>query len=343
MTGSRTPYLLVAMVLALCAAPRASLAKDELDSIVKKDKLSDGDVATIDTVVEQRVRKLSDAAKNPKQLRDARDALIATATVKQATPAGLDAYAASCSKSLIGPVLSENLAVGLEATRVLTELSNARCIETLTSALRSPHAAVRYRAAIGIRDLHTKIAPNRAAARPTLSALGSAGALEENELVLRSIYEAIDFKKSASTFQFGDDSAAALSEIFTARLAALDRGSRDESKDTAGLEAAGRCFADANDAHKAEIVAALIAFLGKQVDRYCAADTAPEYVPSLQPVARTTEGSLKNALDSARVAAPDFPVSRNMAQKVTDAARKATRDGLEEWRSAVNKSPWPVR
>lgn len=343
MIGSRTPYLLLAIAVTLCAAPRASLAKDELESIVKKDKLSDGDVATIDTVIEQRVRKLAEAAKNPKALRDARDALIATATVKQATSAGLDAYAASCSKSLIGPVLSDSLAVGLEATRVLTELSNPRCVETLTSALRSPHAAVRYRAAVGIRDLHAKIASNRAAVRPTLSALGSAGALEENELVLRSIYEAIDFKKSAANFQFGDDSAAALSEIFTARLVALNRGSRDESKDTAGLEAAGRCFADANDAHKFEIVAALIAFLGRHADRYGATDTAPEYISSLQAVARTTEGSLKTALDFARVGAPDFPVSRNMTQKVTDATRKAVQDGLNEWREAANKSPWPVR
>lgn len=343
MSGRRIFHFFIALSAAMLLQPATSIARDDLEAIVRKDTLNNSDLATIETVVNQRVKRFNEASNNAKQRREARDALIATAKVSKASQAGLDAYAEACAGPLVGAVTSDKLQVGLEAVQILIELNNPRALDALCSALGSSHAAVRYRAAIGVRALHSRIAGDRGLARTALSALGNAGSSEENEHVLRAIYEAIDFKSGVAAFQFSDDSAAALLDVWQGRLAQLRRGSRDEWKDVSGFECAGRNFSDASNSHKAELVAALFEFLKIMAARYDSADSASDYIPTLRDAAKSLEQSLEQILRSASVDSPSNAVSGKMADKRTDSSQKAVQEGLEAWRAALNKSPWPLR
>lgn len=342
MPGSRNSYFIFAIAAAHFCMPSVSFARDELEAIVRKDKLSSADVATIETVVRDRAKKLSNASKNPKQLRDTRNALIATAKVSKASQAGLDAYALACSSELISTVTQDELQLGLEAVQVLVELNHANCAEALSAALRSTHPAVRYRAAIGIRALHARIKDNRAACRSALASLAGTGALEENDVVLRAIYQAIDFKASVPNFQNSDDAAGALIDVFAGRINQLARGSRDEWKDTVGFESAANCFADATAAHKADLVVQLARFLAEMVGRYQEPDTSPDYIPTLQSTTKTLESTLQKFLKSANLDAPSNPVSGKMATTRTESSKGAVQAGYTEWIEAFKKSPWPI-
>lgn len=343
MRGRCIFLILIAILIGSAVTPVAAQGRDELEAIVRKDKLTAGDRATIETVVNQRAKKLLDAAGKPKPLREARDVIIATSRVDKATAAGLEAYAGAVTQALTSSVGTDDLSLGLEITQILIALDHAQTSDALAAALSSPHSAIRYRAAVGIRSIHTKVVGDRSAARTVLSALARAGAGEAHELVIRAIYEAVDFKKTIPSAQIGDECASALCDIFAGRLGRLARGSRDEWIDASGFEAAGRCFSDALDSRKRVMVERLFGFLEFHVARYVDKDTTAEYVPTLVRTTQTLERVLRDILRTANANAPSSLAAAAMAPNRSESAAAAVRKALSEWKSALNKSPWPLQ
>lgn len=338
----RILHPLVATFILLGLGSTVAEARDELEAIVRKDKLSASDRATIESEVNRRARRLEESAGKARQLREARDILTATAKVSKASADGLQTYAEAVTQKLSPLAATHDLALGLEVVEVLAILNHPATAEALAAALTSPNSAVRLRAAVAIRNMHSRLLTDRAACRMVLSALGRAGATEKNDVTLRGIYGAISFGDGAPSAQLDDEIAAALCEIFPRRSAMLQAGSGDEWADTPGFEAAGRVFANAADARKKQLVSYLLDFLERHVDRYASPDTAPEYIPTLAAATRALEQTLRTALQSANLSAPSTLASAKMSERRTDASRKAVQSALSDWREAFSKSPWAV-
>lgn len=338
----RILFPLIVVTAGMLLVPAISRASDELEPIVRKDALAASDRARIETIVAQRAKKLEDAADKPSSLRDARDFLIATATVDKATRSGLDAYAEACASALSPAITGDKLALGLESIQVLLKIDSVRTSDALAGGLRSPFAAVRFRAASGLKSLHKQLASDTSACRGILSALGRAGAEETDEFALRAIYEAINFKADVPAFKACDEIAAALNEVFRSRLDSLRSIGRDEWKDIPGFEAAAACFKESNDSHRRELVRNLYRFLENAAERYAAEGTTDQYVPTLVSTTESAERALSTMAREGGASEITSSLSTSMKSKRTDASRKAVRDALKSLKSALSKTPWPV-
>ncbi len=335
-------FPLIVITAGLLLSPAALFASDELEPIVRKDTLSASDRARIDTIVGQRVKRLEDAASDPRRRRDARDALIETSQVQNATPAGMEAYASACSSGLVSSLTSEDLGLSLDAVQILQKIDHPRTADALAAGLRSPHAAVRYRSAAVLKGLQKRLAGDAATCRGILGALGRAGAEETNELALRAIYEAINFKSAGTEFKANDEMAAALLDIFAGRLDSLSRVGRDEWKDISGFEAAAACFKDASESRRKELVKSLYLFLANDVDRYAAESTSSEYLPTLVSATRAAEQALSRMIRDGGADPINSTISSSMNPRRSDADKKAVRDSLAALKAALDRTPWPA-
>lgn len=330
-----------AVVLAVTAVSPRALAQDPLETIVTKRKIDNRDRATIETEVALRAKRLIDAGTDDDRRASARERLTTTCHTKGATTAGLDAYAGACADELASLTTSEAFEAGFDAISVLVELDNANAAPALAVALKSPHAAIRYRAARGLQRLHKKLAKSREACREILRALGDAGAAEQQEVVLKMIYEAIDFGADMQDPDLADGCARALDAVFGRRLAELKAGRRNETTDLRGYQAAAGSYAAAGAAQKTRLIGHMAGFLTHAVARYFAEDTAEDYLPTLAELISEAENVIHAMIKASKKREPskrigDVTKGRRPTPKMEQAAQAA----LADLKAVLKGDPW---
>lgn len=334
--------ILLAVVGLLLFMPTLSRAQDSLDSIIKSKDISRSQEATMEAEVALRFRRLLDA-KSPDSRESARERIIKTASTPGASPAGLAAYAKICAAESINMVSGDSLDQGTDGVIVLTSLENANTADALAEALKSRHAVVRLMAARGIVQLHAKLKDDASKCRRLLAALGRAGAAEQDSIVLRVIYQAIDFKAKNASFKHASESADALVAVLEARLSMLEGGLRDETSDESAVDAAMHSYGDAGKSTQSKLISAMSRYLAVCVDRYFDPDTASDYLPTLGRLAgRIDDAIRKMAADSkASISCDKLKLSPKSAgnKKQHDEAVKVV-DCIS---TALSGDPWNVR
>ena len=318
-------------------------AQDRLDAIMKKEKLTQQDKATLKAEVAQRCNRLLEPDTSPELRADQREKLVRSAKIDGASPAGLEAYAEYCAEELIGTVAGENYALALAAIMTLVDLDHAKCMEAYVAALASEHAAVRYLGAKGIKDVQVRVKDDRGACSTALGALGRAGATEKDELVLRMVYEAIDFPKVAKDFKFGGECAAALSAVFAGRLAKLEAGSRDELKDGPGIAYATTIYKQASPEQQAELIGLIERLMESAVNRYFESDTAKEFRPRLAGLINQEEQAIHAMIEASGKKPPGKKVEEALkGGSASDNQKAEAKAAMDDLRKVLAGEPWKL-
>ena len=335
-------WLLVpAVFLAVIGISTSTLAQDRLEAIVTKRKITNRDRAKIEAEVAQRAKRLADAGKDDHRRNVAREILLKTSQISGTTQAGLDAYAEACASELASLTTSELFETSFDAISVLIELDNVNTAEALAAALRSRHAATRFRAARGLQRMHKKLANHQRACRKILRALGDAGAVEKQDVVLRVIYEAIDLSGDVKNPGAAEGCAHALNTVFESRLEQLESGKRNETVDLPGLRAAANCYAATNAEQKALLIGSVARFLTHTVDRYVAADTAEDHLPVLAKLIKTSEATIHSMIKASQKRPPSKKVGSVLNGRApTSKTKQDARDALTDLAAILRGDPW---
>ena len=331
--------LMTAVMAAVVAVAGLASARDVLEPIVKKPKLSDVDLAELRSEVAQRAKKLADTGEDAERRKAAVAELIATSKIKNASPAGLDAFALACGDELSSLVTHRQRGVARGAVRVLVVLDRVHTANALARALHSEHPEARFTAARGLHALHRAIAGQPATSRTVLRALGEAGAREKDELVLREIYRAINFCGDVPNMLQADESAKALLKVLTSRVDQLAGGSRDEWKDRLAYKAALDCFAKASPTQQRALLNGMAGFLSGLVDRYGDKGTSKAFLPTLRELVAEAEGALHKMMRAANLNAPADDILSVVKRKPSSKTRKQAKDALAELRKTLGPTP----
>lgn len=341
MRGPRTIHCL--LVAAIAAASPLAAGADPLAPIVEKTQLERADIATIETYVKQRVRRLVDAGKDADARGKAREAILETASHRKASQAGLTAYAEAVANEIVGTVLGTDVfETTLDAVLILNAIDNPGTATALAQSLHSRHAAVRYRAALGIKRQHAALAGDPSAVDSVLRALKIAGAKERDELVLRAIYEAVDFCSTVKDFNRAADVADALVEILGARISQLEGGSRDEWRDEAGIAAAAACYPKASAEQQKRLIVLVHRYQRVLADRYAARDIASEYLPTLRRLALACDRAINRMIQSSNAAPPSRGLVDAMKPRPSADAVKAVEAVVADYAAVLSKDPWKL-
>jgi hypothetical protein len=319
-------------------------AQDSLEPIMTKASLSREDIGALGSEVSDRVRKL-ESARSPADHTNARKKLINPSTIKGATPAGLDAFAIACAKELGPLTTSDKLETGMDAALVLQELNHAKAAEACATALSSSHAAVRMIAARGLQRLHPKIKDDAAMCETVLKAVGEAGAKEQDERVLRVLYQVTNFSKDAPEFKFAQQAARALNQILATRVSQLSSGSHDESRDEAGLEAATACYKAAGP-EQGELGRNVYGLLSAAVDRYLQPALDPSYRPVLAGLIGRIETALHGMIRDSNGKVPTQKIADLIKGKASADVSKQSKQveaAMVELRSTLKGDPWRLQ
>lgn len=332
---------MAAVAVVITSLPCEALARDVLAEIVAQAKLSDRDRAKITSEVTQRAKELVDAQSDAGRRKDARDTLVGTARVKNATPVGIEAYAEACADQLGGIVTNPRLEPALDAILVLVAIDHVNATNALATATLSPHAAVRYRAIRGIQLLQPRLAKDEQACRTALRALGRAGAAEQEELVLRITYEAVDFRARIPDFRFAQAGAEALNTVLASRLDRLRAGSGDAWKDVDAFAAAENYYPNAGAAQQSLLVHHVGGILSVLVDKYCDSATSRGSLGGLKSIVEKAEGALRHMMQASGVGAPSKRVSEALnTKKVDSASKQQAKEALADLQALLKKAPW---
>ena len=331
-------FVVIATVL---VGSQAHIAKaQDIGTILKKPAISAVDRGVLETELGQRVKRLFGNAA-ALTATDARTKLVQPTKEKDVTKAGLDAYADVLAGELDRYVGQPEFNQALVATLVLKELESVKTVDSLVTALKSPHRAVRFAAVQGLQALRPRFKDDETVAGSVLTALGKAGADEKDEQVLRRVYETLNFKTVAAEFKFNDQAAAALSEIFAARLRQLAGGMRDEYRDEEGYAAAASCYPGASPARQAALIGALYGFLRISLDHYFDSDVPPEAVPVVIRRIQRLEKAIGDMISASKGTPP-----RSIAERLKSGDRqkqeKEARAGLEELHGILKGEPWKL-
>ncbi len=336
--------LIACFAIATFLAPAApARAQDPLEPLMKQDKLTRGQRATMEAELSLRANRLRDAGTNAQLRTEARDRILKTAATSGATQGSLDAYAEICAGELSGITGAELLETAMEAVMILSQLNNAQTVDALAAGLRSRHAAVRLMSARSIQRLHDLIKDDQKKCSAVLRALGRAGAREPDEHVLRVTYQAVDFKSSVRNFKFADLSAKALTEIFQGRLEQLDGGSRDEMRDEYGIEAAARCYADGSRDDKAKLIGSLARFMEHTLARYFDPDMAAESLTAVVRYIGRIEDVLHEMAKASNVTLSCERLKLNPRSADKQDQDAASRAAIECIFTALRGEPWKIR
>ncbi len=334
----------IVIFAAAAIGPSTALAQDRLASIITKQKLTRQDIAQIEAEVPERARKLADAASNERERTRARERLLSTARTQGATKAALDVYAEVCSKELESAAASQNFTVGFDAVGVLIELDHPNASGALAKGLTSPHAAVRYRAARGLRLLQSKFKDDESKCRTIIRALAAAGATERDPAVLGMIYQAINFYPDVPDFKFGDESARALNVLLEGRLKRLREGGLDESLDLPAFDLAVACHAAAAEPERIRLAQHLAPFLSHAVLRYLDGHASEEQSAYLSTVVKRMEESMHALIKSSKKSVPKTSLASELASKsAPERKRQAVRAALDELSNILKGEPWNLR
>lgn len=332
---------LVVILIAAACRPSTVAAQDRLAAVVTKAKLTKQDVAQIEAEVPDRVKKLFDAGANEKERARARERLLATVKTAGVTKAGLDAYAEACASRLEPLTTSDLFETGFDAVTVLAEMDNPNTAGAFATALKSKHAAVRYRAARGIKLLHGGLKDDAERCKVAVRALGDAGAGERDPLVLGAIYSALDFYADAPDFQFGADCAGAVAALLAGRAKAAQAGGFDPLVDGQGLALAAASYVSATDAVKTRLVQYSAALLSSAVEVYSDSQTADEYLPTLAGAIKKMEDSVHAMIRASKKSPPEPTISSELSSKAAPAKKQeAAKAALKELMTVLKGDPW---
>lgn len=334
----RSRCLSMIVLVVISAMSDAALARDKLESTIKKEKLSRRDRSEIETEVQTRAKKLAEAGDNSSRRKDARDALISTIRIKKASQAGIIAYAQACGDELANLVTNSKFEIALDAAIVLVELANNQTAKALARALLSEHPAVRYLAARGIQQLHKDLAASQEDSVMVLKALGRAGASESDAIVLRMVYNAINFHADVQNYQFADDCARALNEVFATRTERLKNGSHDEWKDEMGYSAALDCYAKATRAQQRELIKHMVEFLKNHLDRYFDQETAQSYLRTLKSHVKEVESAIYRMMEASSIQPPSNRLSNLLRRNPTAKMESEAKAALAELTTLLERS-----
>jgi hypothetical protein len=335
--------LRLGLFLSLLVAATASSARAQgrLEDAIKKPKPTRGDIATIEAEVNQRVKKLSEAAGDATRLADAKEKLTKPTKSKEASPAGLAALAQACAKALSPLVSDEDLDVGMAAVMILREMDDASCAEALAAAMRSPHQSIRLMGARSIQLLHKKLKGKKEACGVVLAALGQAGAAEKEPTVIRVIYDAL--KLDAGDDQ-ADAVADAINQVLSGRVKVLNEGGRNEQLDLKGVEIAAACYARAAQPQRTALVRNLRDLLVHTVDHYFEPDIGSEQLPRISTTISRIETALMAMVKESKATPPSGKIADIIKAKSTDKVKqeKQAREALEGWMKVFRGEPWKI-
>lgn len=329
--------------VAIAATTQPLRGQEQVESILKKPTLSAADRGVLEAEVSNRVKSFIARSAGP-QASEARDKLSKPAKAKEASNAGVETWVELVAGELDHPVAEGEFDTALASVIVLEELDHPKAIDTLTTGLHSKHAGVRYAAARALGQLRSRIKDDPAACQRAAGALGQAGAVERDELVLRRIYLSLNFKAAAPDFKLDDQAAAGLNEVLAGRAQRLKAGSRDEYKDEECLAAATACYPGASVTRQAAMVESLYLILQATVDHFLEPDTAPEAQPAMARLAQRIERTLHDMIRLSKATPPSKLVSDLLKSPGSDRQKldKEVRAGLEELRGVLRGDPWKL-
>jgi hypothetical protein len=335
----RLRLLLPALLVIASATGSPARGQDGLASIVRKASIGRSDRATIRSEVVQRVNQLQKANLDPDRRASARERLIQTDQTKGISAAGRDVYAQVCSEELAGLTTHARWQTGFDALDVLIALDNAYTASALAAGLQSRHEVNRYRAAFGLHQLHSKLGAD-SDRRLILRALADAGEVETQEIVLRRIYQAIDFRAAATDGELADTCAGALDRVLSSRLAQLRKGKRNEAADALGYTAAARCYASAGASMQRLLISHMRGFLGHAADRYFAADTARTYRGTLTGVIRQCEDVIHGMIQASNQRVPGSRVGEAFKRGSKQRKQRNAGAALASLDVVLGGKPW---
>lgn len=340
---SFTRWLWIAAVAAtVWAAP--ARAEDKLANIVKKQDLTSEDKARIDQEVEDRAKRVVDAAdKSPSDREDARNRLLDTLSVSGASDPALNYYADRCAHHLGVLLLSNSRPAAEDAAMVIRAVGRPETAKALITGLRSPFESVQYHCAVGIKNLHQQIGGDRSLASDALQVLGDVGAKTNSEILLRVIYEAIDFAGAIPNFPLSDQEANALTQVMKARLERIELGSQDELKDSAGYKAAfdlGKTKTSVEA--KRELLKVLAGMLDAHARRYGNRETYRDYLPTLRRLVEELERAIGALLQSEQTNMPSQTLSDVVKERPNASRAREAMAAVDDLRRVLKQPPWSI-
>lgn len=236
----------IALALATYAQdPPTTQPGNELRAVQEKPALTDDDRQIIRRVIDRRVADIVAGTPGPalSQLRE--DA--------KGSNAYREAYAAALIDGVGQTYKTAKLVPGTQLIALLGSLNEAVTQRVLIEALSDKRPAVRTAAAIGLRNLHAKLAQlGGAYFTDTLSALKEAGKAESSTVALKAIYQALNFAEGGATSPDVKANAAALLEVLEDRATRQYAAGavRAEGADTVGIQALSTLKAGLTDAER---------------------------------------------------------------------------------------------
>lgn len=317
-------------------------AQTDMAALAGKRQFSRSELAEIASWVQEKAAALRRAQRSTDRVR-VRDDFLRLLGEAGVTQEFREAFGRECGRSLKPLLGNTDVIIAHTAVQIIAQCSAAASCDALATALSSPHAAVRYRAARAIEALHGRLKLPQEY-EPVLDALGQAGAAETDPIVLDRIYRAVDFGGGG---QFAGQAAIAkaLVTILDARLKAFENGVRHESVDVPAFEAAGRVYAAVRDEElRNKLVTALARYLAYGGERYLELGPASGGVALAAPVQHCEEALVQIVRSANGAGSP--PTVRVAAQMTANGDEKTIRKALAGWigdksdRGVLNGPPW---
>lgn len=291
----------------------------ELRPLQEKASLTDDDRAVIRRTVDRWVGDVGATANAVSQLRDE----------SKGSNAYREAYAAAVIDSVNNGYKTAKNGTAAQLIAVLSVLNEAPAQKVLVEALADKRPPVRATAAVGLRNLHAKLAQlGGAYFTDTLSALKEAAKAETSTVALKAMFQALNFSEGGANSPDVKANAAAILEVIDDRATKQYATGKvkAEGADTVGLQALSALKAGLSDAERdrlTQAVARIISYavtvyanelsgakeslssasaerrnafelLIEECERQLADQLKPKTTPSVSKAMQTSEGSKKS-------------------------------------------------
>ncbi len=336
MASTNRSLLAVLVMLGGALAPAVAqpAEKDVIKQLQVKADLSDQDKAALQTWTEQRVQAIAsdDPATAAVGVRELRKAY------EQGSPTFKAALAEVYARLARGAYKRAGREAAARLITLVTVFKQPDAPALLVEAIADKRVPVRAAAAVGLRRLRQELATGEAATFAQVQqALATAGAKESSAVVLKTIYEALDYTK-AGALPDAQANATAVLNLLVGRGQQYAGGKVSaEAADTPGLELAGKLLDRYNDDQKKRLLEASARMLAYGVSRY---------VDDLYQVDDKKSGPVRVALRNrfeqfiiaaenlltvlARPASPPA-VSKTMQESVADEKRINVANAMKQW------------
>ena len=238
--------------------------QDVIERLQGKNVLSDEDTAALRAWVEQRVQALAagDPAGSATAVKDLRGSY-------KGTPSFKEAYLTACAEVIGGAYKQAKRDAAARLIAVLNTLNEVPTYTVLTEALGDQRVPVRAAAAIGLRNLQSKLAAAGGNAfAESIAALRDAGKREESPVALQLIYRAMDYSGLGSSPDPKANAAAVLALLKSRGQQYGTRNVKAVGADRVGLILAGKLSGQLDDDGRRRLAIATAKMLHYAVMRY---------------------------------------------------------------------------